>query len=135
MARPLKMFMRGKSVSMLQELLRSMGYKVDDRLSMFGASTRDAVKAFQRQRALKVTGQVDDVLLQMMQQGKDVSSVRAKIVEKKQPISACEPAMVSQEKFDALMRVMVRKGLLDEQELNDEMKRGSPVSITQPPLV
>jgi len=135
MARPLKMFMRGKSVTMLQEILRSMGYKVEDRPSMFGASTRDAVKSFQRQRSLKVTGQVDDVLLQMMQQGRDAPSVRVKSAEKKQLVSESESAIVSQEKFDALIRVMVRKGLLDEEELNDEMKRVLPVSITQPPLV
>ncbi len=136
MARPLKIFMRGKSVRMLQELLRSMGYKVDDRDSMFGASTRDAVKSFQRQRSLKVTGQVDDELLQLMQQGKAASSVRGKETEKKSSASDVAPvAMVSQKKFDALVRLMVRKGLFDEQELNDEMERVIPVSITQPPLV
>jgi len=136
MARPLKIFMRGKSVRMLQDLLRSMGYKVEDRDSMFGASTRDAVKSFQRQRSLKVTGQVDDVLLQMMQQGKACSSVRSKDAMKTTPVSDVVPiAMVSQEKFNALLRLMVRKGLFDEQELKDEMERVIPVSITQPPLV
>jgi len=136
MARPLKIFMRGKSVRMLQELLRSMGYKVDDRDSMFGASTRDAVKSFQRQRGLKVTGQVDDELLQLMQQGKAGSSVRGKETEKKSSVSDVAPvAMVSQKKFDALLRLMVRKGLFDEQELKDEIERVIPVSVTQPPLV
>jgi len=136
MARPLKIFMRGKSVRMLQELLRSMGYKVDDRDSMFGASTRDAVKSFQRQRSLKITGQVDDELLQLMQQGKAGSSVRGKVAEKKSSVSDVVPvAMVSQKKFDALVCLMVRKGLFDEQELNDEMERMIPVSVTQPPLV
>lgn len=133
MARPLKIFMRGKSVRMLQELLRSMGYKVDDRDSMFGASTRDAVKSFQRQRNLKVTGQVEGELLQMMQQG---SSANEKTVVKKSSVSDAAPiAMVSQKKFDALLRLLVRKGLFNEQELKDEMERVIPARITQPPLV
>ncbi len=136
MARVLKIFMRGKSVRMLQESLRSMGYKVDDRDSMFGTSTRDAVKSFQRQRGLKVTGQVDNELLQLMQQGKAGSSVRGKEAEEKSSVSdVASVAMVSQKKFDALVRLMVRKGLFDEQELHDEMERVIPVSITQPPLV
>ena len=135
MARPLKMFMRGKSVSMLQELLRSIGYKIDDRSSMFGSSTRDAVKSFQRQRNLKVTGQVDDALLKMMQQGGDASLQRAKSTDKKKQVSETDVTMVSQEKFDALLRLMVRKGLFDEQELKDEMERVIPTRITQPPLV
>jgi len=130
MARVLKIFMRGKSVRMLQEFLRSMGYKVNDRDSMFGASTRDAVKSFQRQRGLKVTGQVDNELLQLMQQAKAGSSVCGKEAEEKSSV-----AMVSQKKFNALVRLMVRKGLFDEQELYDEMERVIPVSITQPPLV
>ena len=121
---------------MLQESLRSMGYKVDDRDSMFGTSTRDAVKSFQRQRGLKVTGQVDNELLQLMQQGKAGSSVRGKEAEEKSSVSdVASVAMVSQKKFDALVRLMVRKGLFDEQELKDEMERVIPVSITQPPLV
>jgi len=135
MARPLKMFMRGKSVSMLQELLRSIGYKIDDRSSMFGSSTRDAVKSFQRQRNLKVTGQVDDALLKMMQQGEDAPSRRSKNTDKKKQVSEPDVTMVSQEKFDALIRLMVRKGLFDEQELKDEMERVIPTRITQPPFV
>lgn len=134
MTRPLKMFMRGKSVSMLQELLRSMGYSVEDKPSMFGASTRDAVKGFQRQRGLKTTGLVDTALLQMMQ-GTGGSSVQKKTNVNKPLTSDASPAMVSEKKFDALVRLMVRKGLLDEQELKDEMKRVLPVSVTQPPLV
>jgi len=136
MARPLKIFMRRKSVRMLQELLRSMGYKLDDRDSMFGACTRDAVKAFQRQRNLKVTGQVDDALLQMMQQGKEGSTEQGKGAVKKSPsLEVAATGMVSQKQFDALLRLMVRKGLLDEQELKDEMERVMPARVTQSPLV
>jgi len=135
MARPLKMFMRGKSVSMLQDILRSMGYKIDDKPSMFGASTRDAVKAFQRQRGLDVTGHVDDALLKLMKQGGEVSSVRKRAADKQAADSESKAAMVSQKQFDALVRLMVRKGVFDEQELHDEMERLVPVSITQKPLV
>ncbi|MDQ6956010.1 MAG: peptidoglycan-binding domain-containing protein [Mariprofundaceae bacterium] len=135
MARPLKMFMRGKSVSVLQGLLRSMGYNVEDRVSMFGASTRDAVKAFQRQRSLKVTGQVDDALLQMMQQGQTASPARCKASVENHSVSGVASTVVNQAQLDALLRLLVRKGLLDEQELKDEMERVLPISVTQPPLV
>ncbi len=135
MARPLKMFMRGKSVSMLQDILRSMGYSVEDRPSMFGASTRDAVKGFQRQRGLKVTGQVDDALLQMMQQGKDATTVRGKTTVKKASTSDIASIILNQQQLDALIRLLIRKGLLGEQELKDEMERVLPVSVTQPPLI
>lgn len=134
MTRPLKMFMRGKSVSMLQDLLRSMGYSVEDKPNMFGASTRDAVKGFQRQRGLKTTGLVDAALLQMMQ-GTGGSSVQKKRNVNKSLSSDASPTMVSEERFDALVRLLMRKGLLNEQELKDEMKRVLPVSVTQSPLV
>jgi len=135
MARPLKMFMRGKSVSALQELLRGMGYSVEDRPSMFGSSTRDAVKGFQRQRGLKATGQVDDELLQMMQQGKGVSSAHSKATVNKTATSDVAPIAVNQQQLDALIRLLVRKDVLTEQELKDEMKRAQPVSVMQPALL
>ncbi len=130
MARPLKMFMRGKRVTMLQELLGRMGYPMQDQPGMFGATTRDAVKDFQKQRQLKPTGLVDDELLQLMQQGHVASPSK----KKTSPESSPAPLPVNQQQLDALIRLLIRKELISESELQAEIKRPQPVKITQKPL-
>ena len=63
-AKKLKIFMRGKSVSALQTQLRQRGFSITDSAGVFGPSTRDAVKAFQTQMSLPVTGIVDEIFWQ-----------------------------------------------------------------------
>jgi len=119
MARPLKIFMRGKSVGVLQALLRSMGHTLDDRPNLFGASTRDAVKEFQRQRGLKVSGQVDGSLLEIMQQG---SNVAPENQDKKEATSVeATPEVVTKKQWDALVALLIRKGIFEKQELENEL--------------
>jgi len=130
MARPLKMFMRGENVRMLQKSLCSMGFQIDDKIGMFGTSTRDAVKALQRQHGLKQNGQVDDALLQMIQPCKAAS--KDEQVEDKS-VSKLDSDL--RNAFDALVRLMVRKGLFDEQELNDEISRSQAIRERQAPLL
>lgn len=130
MSRPLKMFMRGKRVTMLQELLHRTGYSINDQPGLFGATTRDAVKDFQKQREIKVTGQVDDNLLQLIQGGQSVPASKEKPSSEK--ITASTP--VNQQQLDALIRLLIRKELITEKELQTEMKRPQPVRVTQPPL-
>ena len=130
MSRPLKMFMRGKRVTMLQELLHRIGYPINDQPGLFGATTRDAVKDFQKQREIKVTGQVDDDLMQLIQGGQTAPASKEKPSSEK--IIASTP--VNQQQLDALIRLLVRKDLITEKELQSEMKRPQPVKITQPPL-
>lgn len=128
MSRPLKMFMRGKSVTMLQELLRRMGYPMQDQPGLFGVHTRDAVKDYQKQRGLKVTGTVDAELLQQMQQG----HVAPAAGSEKTKNTAADPA--ERKRVDALIRLLIRKGVITEEELQAEIKRPAPLSVTQPPL-
>jgi len=130
MSRPLNMFMRGKRVTMLQELLGRMGYPTQDQPGLFGASTRDGVKNFQKQRQLKPTGLVDDELLKLMQQG----HVTASSKKKRKPKKAPSPIPVNQQQLDALIRLLIRKDLINEDELQVEMERPQPVRVTQPPL-
>lgn len=126
MSRPLKMFMRGKSVTMLQELLRRMGYPMQDQPGLFGVHTRDAVKDYQKKRGLKTTGVVDAELLQQMQQGS------APAVSDKKEKMAADP--LERKRVDALIRLLIRKGVITEDELQAEIKRPAPLSVTQPPL-
>ncbi|MES0371883.1 MAG: peptidoglycan-binding domain-containing protein [Mariprofundaceae bacterium] len=130
MPRPLKMFMRGKRVTMLQELLHRIGHSINDQPGLFGATTRDAVKDFQKQREIKVTGQVDDDLMQLIQGGQTVPTSKEKPSSEK--ITASTP--VNQQQLDALIRLLIRKELMTEKELQTEMKRPQPVRVTQPPL-
>ncbi len=119
MSRPLKMFMRGKSVRMLQELLQKMGYPIDDQPGIFGPSTRDAVKNFQTQQGLKATGMVDDELLKLIRQGHAITEKPENAGSKVAPA----PQPVNQDQLDALIRLMIRKGIISEDELQAEMKR------------
>jgi len=124
MARPLKVFMRGKSVTVLQEVLRLRGYPIHDQKGLFGTDTREAVKSFQKQHGLATTGVVDDKLMLLMQQG----SVQ------EPPPSAPEKSVavktIKQDKWDALVRLLVKKGVLEEGELEAEMKKVIPTSLS-----
>ncbi len=117
---------------MLQELLGRMGYPMHDQPGLFGASTRDAVKDVQTQRGLKPTGHADDELLQLIQPG------QASPPEKEKPSVEAAPSPtqnpVNQQQLDALIRLLIHKGLIDETELQTEMKRVLPKRVTQPPL-
>jgi N-acetylmuramoyl-L-alanine amidase len=123
MARPLKMFMRGKSVRTLQELLKRLGYPMDDQPGIFGASTRDAVKNFQSQKDLKATGIVDDELISLMRQGHNVSDIEAIAKPNAARKSAPSPQSVDEQKLDALIRLLISKEIISEEELQAEMKR------------
>lgn len=130
MSRPLKMFMRGKRVTMLQEILHRIGYPINDQPGLFGATTRDAVKDFQKQKEMKVTGQIDDDLMQFIQGGQTAPASKEKPSSEKIVVST----PVNQQQLDALIRLLVRKDLITEKELQTEMKRPQPVRVTQPPL-
>ncbi len=126
MARPLKVFMRGKSIALLQEVLRRMGYTIDDQKGLFGTMTRDAVKSFQKQHGLKPTGQVDDALMTLMQHGQPIVAPEPENISAK-----VEPAAASmnQKQLDSLIRLLLRKGVIAEGELEQEMERLVPTSL------
>ncbi|MDX8387572.1 MAG: peptidoglycan-binding domain-containing protein [Ghiorsea sp.] len=124
MARPLKVFMRGKSVTILQEALRIRGYTIADQRALFGMDTREAVKSFQKQQGLKATGLVDDELLKLIQQGQAPTAKVEKVVKK------VEVSGVNQEQLDALVNLLVRKGVIEEGELESEIKRVIPKSLS-----
>ncbi|MDX8383763.1 MAG: peptidoglycan-binding domain-containing protein [Ghiorsea sp.] len=127
MARPLKIFMRGKSITALQATLRRMGYDIQDQAALFGTSTRDAVKSFQRQQGLKPTGIVDDALLKQMNAGQQVTAPTQEHEQDTTP-----PANLSngnQEQFDALLRLLKRKGILEDGELEKEVSKLMPSSL------
>jgi len=134
MARPMKIFMRGKRITMLQELLQRMGYPIHDKPGQFGTSTRDAVKAVQGQYGLKPTGIVDDTLLQRMQQGMPAPAI-AEEAPLKAPDSDNHNPQQPDTQTEALIRLLIRKGVFTENELLDEMARLQRRQITEPPLV
>jgi len=131
MARPMKIFMRGKKITILQGILRRMGYPMLDQSGQFGASTRDAVKAFQKQHDFKATGMVDDELLSLMQQGPLSTGSKA------EPSSnELAPTLnpVNQTQLDALIRLLVDKGLITDEELKNETDRPQPLRLQSPLL-
>jgi len=125
MARPLKIFMRGKRVAILQEILQRMGYPMQDQKGLFGVHTRDAVKAIQKQRSLKVNGEVDDPLFLQIQQG--YSPLQASASADKTVLS--NPDSMNQAQLDALISILLRKGMLEAGELEAEMTRAHPTSL------
>lgn len=133
MARPLKIFMRGKKITMLQQLLQRMGYPVHDKAGQFGTSTRDAVKAVQGQFKLEPTGIVDDALLQMIQQRQTAPAITEETVSKTLTPDN-DASRQPDTQTEALIRLLIRKGVFTEKELQDEMARGQPGQITEPPL-
>lgn len=133
MNKKLKMFMRGKGVSMLQELLQRMGYPMNDQPGMFGVSTRDAVKDFQSKKGLKATGTVDEALLNMIRQNFVIQADTKKASSESAKPPA--PMPTQQKQLEAITRLLIKKGIFSEDELRDEMSRPQPVRITQPPLV
>jgi len=132
MARPLKIFMRGKRITMLQELLRRMGYPMHDQAGQFGSSTRDAVKAYQRQLDFKATGMVNDELLSLMQQKPLAQTSKPEISEHDldKPLSS-----INQHQLDALIQLLINKGVITEEELQAEISRPKAIRVTQKPLV
>ena len=129
MARPLKIYMRGKSVRTLQQILKQMGYPMEDQPAIFGTSTRDAVKDFQKRKGLKVDGIVDDELFKLMQQ--NVGFQNEASVKKGDPIGLAEPTRRDQ--LDALVGLLISKDVITEEELAEAM-RPQPAKVTQPPL-
>ncbi|MDX8398154.1 MAG: peptidoglycan-binding domain-containing protein [Mariprofundaceae bacterium] len=127
MARPMKMFMRGKNVRLLQSLLRTKGFSIGDQPGMFGTCTRDAVKTIQKQYGLKADAVVNDALMLMMQQG-----MAAVVVDKKESDIESVVLPVDQMQLDALIRLMVKKGLINAEELEAELKQGSDLSKLEP---
>ena len=134
MARPMKIFMRGERITMLQELLQRMGYPMHDKTGQFGTFTRDAVKAVQGQFKLKPTGIVDDALLQLMQQGQPAPAITEEPVLKT-PESDSDSRQPSDRQTEALIRLLIRKGVFTEKELQHEMRRTQAKQITEPPLI
>jgi len=123
MARDLKMFMRGKSVTQLQNMLRQMGYPMEDQPAIFGACTRDGVKDFQKRKGLKVTGIVDDELMELMRQSVGFQTEK-KPARKEQTTGT--PSATDSAKLDALIRLLVGKGLISEEELGEALQPPTP---------
>jgi len=134
MSRPLKMFMRGKRVTMLQEILQRMGYPMHDQTGLFGASTRDGIKDFQKRQALKASGIVDDDLFKLLQQGPLSTASTSKDTT---PTDATNPSPIAcnQQQLDALTAVLIDKGIISQSELDQQISRPQPLRVTQSPLV
>lgn len=113
MSRPLKMFMRGKSVTMLQNMLKQMGYPVSDQQGVFGATTRDAVKDFQKRKGVKASGIVDGELFELIQQSVGFQAEKNP-ARKEQVTASSSPAESA--RIDALIRLLVDKEIISEEE-------------------
>jgi len=128
MSRPLKIFMRGKRVALMQAVLHRMGYPMQDQKGLFGVHTRDAVKDIQKQRGLKPTGEVDDALFQLLQQGavpQQIADLAGTTTAPALPDPGCDQAQ-----FDALIRLLLRKGVIEAGELEAEMNRAYPSTLS-----
>lgn len=60
----------GHDVVILQQTLQKLNYKLDDSRGQFGLSTEQALKEFQRERKLPVTGRVDRATWQEIEKAK-----------------------------------------------------------------
>jgi len=125
------MFMRGKRVTMLQEILRRMGYPMHDQTGLFGASTREGIKDFQKRQGLKPTGSVDDDLLNTLQQGPSSTPPASP----EAPAHSTSPTLCNQQQLDALTALLIDKGIITKAELNQQMAQPKPLRVTQSPLV
>jgi len=128
MARALKIYMRGKSVRTLQNILKQMGYPMEDQPAIFGVSTRDGVKDFQKRKRLKVTGMVDDELFKQMQES--VGFQAEKIAKSESSVELVAPNDKNQ--LDALLSLLIHKGVITEDELLAEMKQKAKPKQTEP---
>ena len=122
MARTLKIFMRGKSITQLQKVLRRMGYTIEDQKGLFGVHTRDAVKSYQKQQNLAPTGHVDDDLMSMLQGGASQTSAEMPALESK-------ALPINQQELDALIRLLIQKKVFTQEEWDAEKKRAVPSSL------
>ena len=122
MARVLKIFMRGQSVGLLQETLRRMGYEITDQKNLFGTTTRDAVKSYQKQHGLKPTGLVDEALMKQVQGGVPVPAEEQ--VDVKTSVLPSHQA-----EFDALVRLLIKKEVFSQAEWDAEKKKAVPSSL------
>ena len=118
MARPLKMFMRGKSITQLQEVLRRMGYDIKDQKALFGVDTRDAVKSFQKQQGLKPTGHVDEALMKQMQGG------AAPVDHEPEDKVNMKALPTHQAELNALVRLLIQKQVFTQDEWDKEKGLG-----------
>ena len=122
--------MRGRTVGMLQEILMRHGYTIQDQTRVFGADTREAVKSFQKQHNLEPTGIVDDEMMQLLQLGQPKANEKSsKSDNSPSGTGKKEKQHVSPQKLDALVRLLVKKGILEEGELEAEMKKSVPNSL------
>jgi len=137
MARVLKVFMRGQGVRSLQTILRGMGYTIEDPNSVFGTSTREAVKSYQKQHQLKATGWVDDALMAKMQFGTSADMHASKDKEDQTENKPAHPMdekndRVLQEmnkKFDALIQLLEQKDVLKPGELQRALQQQKPTAL------
>jgi len=113
--------MRGKNVTMLQNMLRQMGYPMNDAPGLFGAATRDGIKDFQKRKGLKATGIVDDDLFSLIQQS--VGFRTEKRSTRKEPATA---SSADSSRLDALIRLLVDKGVISEDELSEALQPPAP---------
>ncbi len=122
MARTLKIFMRGKSVAQLQEILRRMGYTIEDPKGLFGVHTREAVKSYQKQHGLTPTGHVNNDLMSMLQGGTPQTNAEPPVLESKD-------MPINQQELDALIRLLIQKDVFTQEEWDAEMKRAVPRNL------
>jgi len=120
MSRPLKIFMRGKSVTLLQEVLRRMGHDIQDQKALFGTDTREAVKSYQKQQGLQPTGIVDDALRRLMQGG--ASAVESDEIPVKVSLNP-----INQQDLDILVGLLIQKGVISQKEWDNEKAKAVPI--------
>lgn len=98
-ASALKINSRGKDVIALQQKLSALHYKITSFDGIFGAETKNAVIAFQRDNRLKATGIVDRKTQRALKKAKPIKKVPAKPLK----VIETEP-FVSQKKVPAILK-------------------------------
>jgi len=92
-AEGLKAGMQKKEVATLQEKLINLGQKIDDPQGYFGRQTQDAVKVFQQQEGLDISGIADNAT---------IASIDRSTNQKENELPPLEPVIYSKESAYAL---------------------------------
>jgi len=108
--------MRGKSVTALQTQLQQRGFVIHDPQAVFGPSTRDAVKAVQKQLSLPATGLVDVDFWQAL------GGFRSPLPEKEEANRVSKVCHPAEQKLELLIQLLISKGLIEEGELDKLLK-------------
>jgi peptidoglycan hydrolase-like protein with peptidoglycan-binding domain len=127
MGRPLKIYMRGERVKQLQQLLKRHGHEISDQPGLFGTGTRAAVKLLQQEHGLEATGIADDALMAHIG-----TKLEPQPDTTAQDSNADTNTATLQAQLDALTQLLLQKGVISAEELNELLSAPTSTSTATP---